>query len=251
MWLLSYGTLITPVPVASPRRGEAAVSAEGQEVEEEEEQEEDEDSLMHSECIKTFAYFMSTMICPLKSRSINNRSTKTDIFHWELKAVVYSAFIFSMRHGSLMWHFCNHRKPPSAGGADVGCMGHGFYLGFPSLARQIFSHAAACRRDRRGDGGRNGSMSVRFPSGAVTTCSSDFWEEEEGKKSRESLSAALGWEREVCCYRRVGSRGLTLPTRGRFTAGDSNHLSALCHPSGLRLDASSSSCPKCLRRQNA
>lgn len=36
MWLLSYGTLITPVPVASPRSGEAAVSAEGQEEEDEE-----------------------------------------------------------------------------------------------------------------------------------------------------------------------------------------------------------------------
>lgn len=36
MWLLSYGTLITPVPVASLRSGEAAVSAEGQEEEDEE-----------------------------------------------------------------------------------------------------------------------------------------------------------------------------------------------------------------------
>lgn len=35
MWLLSYSTLITPVPVTSQRRGEAAVSAEGQEEEEE------------------------------------------------------------------------------------------------------------------------------------------------------------------------------------------------------------------------
>lgn len=42
MWLLSYSTLITPVPVASLRRGEAAVSAEGQEVEAEEGEEEDE-----------------------------------------------------------------------------------------------------------------------------------------------------------------------------------------------------------------
>lgn len=91
MWLLSYGTLITPVPVASPRRGEAAVSAEGQEVEEEEE--EDEDSLMRSECIKTFAYFISTTICPSKSRSINNGSTKRDILHWEPTAVACSAFI--------------------------------------------------------------------------------------------------------------------------------------------------------------
>lgn len=61
MWLLSYGTLITPVPVTSPRRGEAAVSAEGQEMEEEEE---DEDSLMCSECIQAFASFISTVICP-------------------------------------------------------------------------------------------------------------------------------------------------------------------------------------------
>lgn len=38
MWLLSYSTLITPVPVTSQRRGEAAVSAEGQEEEEEEEE---------------------------------------------------------------------------------------------------------------------------------------------------------------------------------------------------------------------
>lgn len=56
MWLLSYGTLITPVPVASPRRGEAAVSAEGQE------EEEDEDSLMLSKYIKIFAYFILTVI---------------------------------------------------------------------------------------------------------------------------------------------------------------------------------------------
>lgn len=28
-------------------------------------------------------------------------------------------------------------------------------------------------------------MSVRFPSGAATTCSSDFWEEEEGKKEEK------------------------------------------------------------------
>lgn len=63
MWLLSYSTLITPVPVASPGRAEAAVSAEGQEVEEEDE-EEDEESLMRSECIKTFADFISPVIGP-------------------------------------------------------------------------------------------------------------------------------------------------------------------------------------------
>lgn len=67
MWLLSYGTLITPVPVASPRRGEAAVSAEGQE-EEDDEEEEDEDSLMLSKYIKIFAYFILTVI-PLCDRN--------------------------------------------------------------------------------------------------------------------------------------------------------------------------------------
>lgn len=36
MWFLSYSTLITPIPVTSQRRGEAAVSAEGQKKEEEE-----------------------------------------------------------------------------------------------------------------------------------------------------------------------------------------------------------------------
>lgn len=34
MWLLSYSTLITPIPVTSQRRGEAAVFTEGQEKEE-------------------------------------------------------------------------------------------------------------------------------------------------------------------------------------------------------------------------
>lgn len=34
MWLLSFSTLIKPVPVTSQRRGETAVSAEGQEEEE-------------------------------------------------------------------------------------------------------------------------------------------------------------------------------------------------------------------------
>ena len=34
MWLLSYSTLIKVVPVTSQRRGETAVSAEGQEEEE-------------------------------------------------------------------------------------------------------------------------------------------------------------------------------------------------------------------------
>lgn len=34
MWLLSYSTLIKLIPVTSPRRGETAVSAEGQEEEE-------------------------------------------------------------------------------------------------------------------------------------------------------------------------------------------------------------------------
>lgn len=82
-------------------------------------------------------------------------------------------------------------------------------FGFLSLARQVFSHAAINRdkggREARGEGEDDNfftaSMSVRFPSGPRPPAH---------PISGKSSSAALGCEREVCCYRQAGLRGLTL-----------------------------------------
>lgn len=60
-------------------------------------------------------------------------------------------------------------------------------------------------------------MSVRFPSGPDHLLV-PFLGRRGGKK-RESPSAALGCEREVCCYRRAGSRGLTLQQEADLQPG--------------------------------
>lgn len=110
-----------------------------------------------------------------------------------------------------MWHFYNHRKRPSTGGADSGCMGHDFIwlslfgqTSFLPRSHQQRQGGGEAREEGRG-GGRQffftASMSVRFPSGPRPPAH---------PISGKSSSAALGYEKEVCCYRQAGLRGLTL-----------------------------------------
>lgn len=110
-----------------------------------------------------------------------------------------------------MWLFYNHRKWPSAGRADAGCMGHDFIwlslFGQTSfLPRSHQQRQGGERGEGRGERGRmtiffTASMSVCFPSGPQPPAH---------PISGKSSSAALGCEREVCCYRQAGLRGLTL-----------------------------------------
>lgn len=103
-----------------------------------------------------------------------------------------------------MWHFYNHRKRASAGGADAGCMGCDF-IWLSLFGQTSFLPRSHQQRQGGGEGEDDSfftaSMSVRFPSGPRPPAH---------PISGKSSSAALGCEREVCCYRQAGLRGLTL-----------------------------------------
>lgn len=68
-------------------------------------------------------------------------------------------------------------------------------------------------------------MSVRFPSGPLPPAH---------PISGKSSSAALGCEREVCCYRQAGLQGLTLQQEADLQpwTGTIYQHSVACHQAG-------------------
>lgn len=137
-----------------------------------------------------------------------------------------SGRFFSSIKPLLSWHFYNHRKLPSAGGADVQWMGDGFILLF-FLLRAKFSPTRPCTATGTIFCFLRGEHVRPLPNWTATTCSSDFWE--------KLISCPRLWEGSLLLQTsRV--TGVNSPTRGRFTAADRNHLSALCCLSPNRPD---------------
>lgn len=225
MWLLSYSTLITPVPVTSQRRGEAAVSAEGQE---EEEEEEVNWSLMlcNHECLcKCAPLIVTELFHDFSSDQLgimtpqHTYSTKKHIHqppneaarpHEQVSVHVYGTCLQS-QEAVVSW--------PCRCWMDR----RWFYLAI-SRSRAKFSPTQSLTElgtILRGEHVR------QLPKWAATTCSSDFWE--------KFFSCPRLWEGNLPLQTsRV--TGVNSPTRGRFTAMDRNHLSALCCLSPSRRD---------------